>query len=73
MSTIRLLIHLLFDLLQDQEKEDKLPLQEVSVDDILEAQRKEQDTKQDQEKLLAKALKERGLQYIPDMSHDDMF
>ncbi|XP_034235444.1 U6 snRNA-associated Sm-like protein LSm1 [Thrips palmi] len=57
----------------DQEKEDKLPLQEVSVDDILEAQRKEQDTKQDQEKLLAKALKERGLQYIPDMSHDDMF
>lgn len=58
---------------QDQEKEDKLPLQEVSVDDILDAQRKEQETKQDQEKLLAKALKERGLQYIPDMSHDDMF
>jgi len=43
------------------------------VEDILDAQRREQETKQDKEKLLSKALKERGLQYIPDLSHDDMF
>jgi U6 snRNA-associated Sm-like protein LSm1 len=45
----------------------------VSVDDILDAQRREQEAKQDQERLLAKALKERGLHYMPDLSHDDMF
>jgi U6 snRNA-associated Sm-like protein LSm1 len=39
----------------------------------LDAQRREQEAKQDQEKLLVKALKERGLHYIPDLSHDDMF
>ncbi|KAJ4439219.1 U6 snRNA-associated Sm-like protein LSm1 [Periplaneta americana] len=57
----------------DKDKEGDLPLQQVSVDDILDAQRREQEAKQDQEKLLAKALKERGLHYIPDLSHDDMF
>ncbi|KAL1116204.1 hypothetical protein AAG570_005699 [Ranatra chinensis] len=56
-----------------KEKEYNLPLKEVSVDDILEAQRREHETKQEQERLLAKALKERGLNYIPDLSHDDMF
>lgn len=58
---------------QDKDKEGDLPLQQVSVDDILDAQRREQEAKQDQEKLLVKALKERGLHYIPDLSHDDMF
>lgn len=57
----------------DKDKEGDLPLQQVSVDDILDAQRREQEAKQDQERLLAKALKERGLHYIPDLSHDDMF
>ncbi|KDR19580.1 U6 snRNA-associated Sm-like protein LSm1 [Zootermopsis nevadensis] len=57
----------------DKDKEGDLPLQQVSVDDILDAQRREQEAKQDQEKLLVKALKERGLHYIPDLSHDDMF
>ncbi|KAJ4445521.1 SM-like, degradation of cytoplasmic mRNAs and positively regulates transcription initiation [Periplaneta americana] len=57
----------------DKDKGGDLPLQQVSVDDILDAQRREQEAKQDQEKLLAKALKERGLHYIPDLSHDDMF
>lgn len=57
----------------DTDKEGDLPLQQVSVDDILDAQRREQEAKQDQEKLLAKALKERGLHYIPDLSHDDMY
>ncbi|CAD6208690.1 GSCOCG00003500001-RA-CDS [Cotesia congregata] len=57
----------------DRDKERVLPLSEVSVDDILDAQRKEQDLKQDQERLMNKALKERGLSYIPDLGHDDMF
>ncbi|XP_076177859.1 U6 snRNA-associated Sm-like protein LSm1 isoform X2 [Ptiloglossa arizonensis] len=57
----------------DREKERDLPLTEVSVDDILDAQRREQELKQDQKRLINKALKERGLSYIPDMGHDDMF
>lgn len=59
--------------LQDRDKEKDLPLSEVSVDDILDAQRREQELKQDQERLMNKALKERGLSYIPDLGHDDMF
>lgn len=46
---------------------------EVSVDDILDAQRKEQETKQEKQRLLSKALKERGLHLIADLTHDDMF
>ncbi|KAL2727223.1 U6 snRNA-associated Sm-like protein LSm1 isoform X1 [Vespula squamosa] len=57
----------------DREKEKDLPLKEVSVDDILDAQRREQELKQDQKRLMNKALKERGLSYIPDLGHDDMF
>nr|CAD7578731.1 unnamed protein product [Timema californicum] len=57
----------------DPLKEDATPLIQVSVDDILDAQRREQEAKQDQERLLAKALKERGLNYAPDLSHDDLF
>ncbi|XP_043269205.1 U6 snRNA-associated Sm-like protein LSm1 [Venturia canescens] len=57
----------------DRDKEKDLPLSEVSVDDILDAQRREQELKQDQERLMNKALKERGLSYIPDLGHDDMF
>ncbi|KZC04260.1 U6 snRNA-associated Sm-like protein LSm1, partial [Dufourea novaeangliae] len=55
------------------EKEKDLPLTEVSVDDILDAQRREQELKQDRKRLVNNALKERGLSYIPDMGHDDMF
>ncbi|CAH0399932.1 unnamed protein product [Chilo suppressalis] len=57
----------------DKDKEDNLPLTEVSVDDILDAQRREQDAKIEQQKLLSKALKERGLNLLADMGHDDMF
>ncbi|CAH0719870.1 unnamed protein product, partial [Brenthis ino] len=57
----------------DKDKEDNLPLTEVSVDDILDAQRREQDSKTEQQKLLSKALKERGLNLLADMGHDDMF
>ena len=58
---------------QDKDKEDNLPLTEVSVDDILDAQRREQDAKIEQQKLLSKALKERGLNLLAEMGHDDMF
>ncbi|KAJ8716781.1 hypothetical protein PYW07_003408 [Mythimna separata] len=57
----------------DKDKEDSLPLTEVSVDDILDAQRREQDAKVEQQKLLSKALKERGLNLLAEMGHDDMF
>ncbi|KAJ8723189.1 hypothetical protein PYW08_003101 [Mythimna loreyi] len=57
----------------DKDKEDNLPLTEVSVDDILDAQRREQDAKVEQQKLLSKALKERGLNLLAEMGHDDMF
>jgi U6 snRNA-associated Sm-like protein LSm1 len=58
---------------QDAEKEAGLPLKEVSVDDILDAQRREQEAKQDQDKLVSRALKDRGLNVTAEMSHDDMF
>ncbi|CAH2230852.1 U6 snRNA-associated Sm-like protein LSm1 [Pararge aegeria] len=57
----------------DKDKEDNLPLTEVSVDDILDAQRREQDAKIEQQKLLSKALKDRGLNLLADLGHDDMF
>ncbi|KAG5885775.1 hypothetical protein JTB14_031211 [Gonioctena quinquepunctata] len=57
----------------DASREEDLPLTQVSVDDILDAQRKEQESKQDKQKLLSKALKERGLHLMADLSHDDMF
>lgn len=60
-------------MLQDREKEKVLPLTQVTVDDILDAQRREQELKQDQKRLRNKALKERGLSYMPDLNHDDMF
>ncbi|XP_056641175.1 U6 snRNA-associated Sm-like protein LSm1 [Diorhabda sublineata] len=57
----------------DAEKEGELPLTEVSVDSILDAQRKEQELKQEKQKLLSQALKERGLRLMQELTHDDMF
>ncbi|XP_011172971.1 U6 snRNA-associated Sm-like protein LSm1 [Solenopsis invicta] len=57
----------------DIEKEKVLPLKKVTVDEILDAQRREQESKQEQKKRINKALKERGFAYIPDLSHDDMY
>ncbi|KAK6635604.1 SM-like, degradation of cytoplasmic mRNAs and positively regulates transcription initiation [Polyplax serrata] len=54
----------------DSDKEKELPLDEVSVDDILDAQRREQEAKQEHCRLITKALKDRGLQYAPDMTQD---
>lgn len=50
-----------FFLLQDLEKESDTPLQQVSIEEILEEQRVEQQAKQESEKLKVQALKERGL------------
>ncbi|TGZ49199.1 U6 snRNA-associated Sm-like protein LSm1 [Temnothorax curvispinosus] len=57
----------------DIEKEKVLPLKKVTVDEILDAQRREQESKQEQKKRVNKALKERGFAYIPDLNHDDMY
>ncbi|KAG8227740.1 hypothetical protein J437_LFUL008384 [Ladona fulva] len=51
----------------DTEMESKLPFKKVSVDEILDAQRKEIEAKKEKDTLRAKALKER------DLSHDDFF
>ncbi|KAL7981427.1 hypothetical protein Chor_002323 [Crotalus horridus] len=46
---------------KDLEKESDTPLQQVSIEEILEVQRVEQQTKQESDKLKTQALKERGL------------
>ncbi|XP_025059185.1 U6 snRNA-associated Sm-like protein LSm1 [Alligator sinensis] len=45
----------------DLEKESDTPLQQVSIEEILEEQRVEQQAKHESEKLKVQALKERGL------------
>ncbi|XP_055643519.1 U6 snRNA-associated Sm-like protein LSm1 [Toxorhynchites rutilus septentrionalis] len=55
----------------DREKENNHPLQEISVDDILDAQRREQEAKQEKHRLISKALKERGLNMNPELTQDE--
>lgn len=55
----------------DREKENSLPLKEISVDDILDAQRREQEAKQEKHRLISKALKERGLNMNPELTQDE--
>uniref|UniRef100_A0A0C9RSD2 U6 snRNA-associated Sm-like protein LSm1 n=1 Tax=Amblyomma americanum TaxID=6943 RepID=A0A0C9RSD2_AMBAM len=55
----------------DEEKEKDVDLEEVSVEDILEVQRIEADAKQELEKQRAKAMKDRGLHYHVEITHDD--
>jgi len=57
----------------DLEKEDKLPLEQVSVDEILEMQREEQLEKQSEEDRKKKAFQERGLVLHPDPIQEDFF
>lgn len=47
--------------LQDLEKESDTPLQQVSIEEILEEQRVQQQTRLEAEKLKVQALKDRGL------------
>ncbi|KAH8372860.1 hypothetical protein KR009_006588 [Drosophila setifemur] len=55
----------------DREKEQKLPLKEISVDEILDAQRREQEQRQEKHRLISKALKERGLAVNADIINED--
>ncbi|KAI8128388.1 hypothetical protein FF38_13727 [Lucilia cuprina] len=55
----------------DREKESKLPLKEISVDEILDAQRREQEQRQEKHRLISKALKERGLAVNADIINED--
>ena len=56
------------------EKEERIPLKQVGVEEILEAQRLEQEEKQAREKIRLKRLKELGLQStVTDFTHDDGF
>ncbi|XP_037774822.1 U6 snRNA-associated Sm-like protein LSm1 [Penaeus monodon] len=48
-------------------------LTKVSIEEILEAQRVEQERKQEQEMLRARFMKERGLQYMAEIGPDDMY
>lgn len=59
--------------IQDRDKESNLPLKEISVDDILDAQRREQEQRHEKYKLTAKALTERGLNVNNDLNHEDAF
>lgn len=56
---------------QDREKEQKLPLKEISVDEILDAQRREQEQRQEKHRLVSKALKERGLAVDANIINED--
>ncbi|KAH8299602.1 hypothetical protein KR215_006850 [Drosophila sulfurigaster] len=55
----------------DREKEQKLPLKEISVDEILDAQRREQEQRHEKHRLVSKALKERGLAVNADIINED--
>lgn len=55
----------------DELKHSQMNLVQVSKDEILEAQILEQRAKQEKQKLRNKALKERGLGYQLDTSHED--
>ncbi|EDW60998.1 U6 snRNA-associated Sm-like protein LSm1 [Drosophila novamexicana] len=55
----------------DRDKEQKLPLKEISVDEILDAQRREQEQRQEKHRLVSKALKERGLAVNADIINED--
>uniref|UniRef100_A0A1B0FQB9 U6 snRNA-associated Sm-like protein LSm1 n=1 Tax=Glossina morsitans morsitans TaxID=37546 RepID=A0A1B0FQB9_GLOMM len=55
----------------DRGKELKLPLKEISVEEILDAQRREQEQRQEKHRLISKALKERGLAVNSDIINED--
>lgn len=48
-------------------------IEQVSVEEILNAQRREQEAKQEKNKVLAKALRERGLSFVNDLVQEDQF
>ena len=57
----------------DEDKEANSNLKEVSLEDILEAQSKQQAAKEEQDRLRAKAFKERGLTYTAETAYEDLY
>ena len=57
----------------DEAKEAISKLKEVSLEEILEAQSKQQTAKEEQDRLRAKAFKERGLTYSAETAYEDLY
>lgn len=57
----------------DESKEANSKLKEVSLEEILEAQSKQQTAKEEQDRLRAKAFKERGLTYSAETAYEDLY
>ena len=57
----------------DEEQESQTNLKEVSLEEILEAQSKQQAAKEEQDRLRAKAFKERGLTYTAETAYEDLY
>lgn len=57
----------------DEEKETNTTLREVSLEEILEAQSKQQSEKEEQDRLRSKAFKERGLNYTTEAAYEDTY
>ena len=57
----------------DEEKEANTTLKEVSLEEILEAQAKQHAEKEEQDRLRAKAFKERGLTYTAETALEDLY
>lgn len=57
----------------DPEQEAQSPLKEVSLEEILEAQSRQQADKDEKERIRAKVFKERGLAYTSEVTCDDNY
>jgi hypothetical protein len=59
--------------LQDEAKEANLPLEKVSFEEILHAQMNESEKRQEKERLRVRFFRERGIAYVPEAVHDEIF
>lgn len=59
-----------FYILQDLENENSQPLEQVSIDEILELQHEEQQQKQEEDERKKKALSDRGIFLHADVQDD---
>lgn len=57
----------------DEEKEANMKLKEVGLEEILEAQSRQQAEKEEQDRLRSKIFKERGLTYTSESIMDDAY
>jgi len=57
----------------DEQKETNMNLREVSLEEILEAQSRQQAEKEEQDRLRSKIFKERGLAYTSENIMDDAY